>query len=206
MMRIPKVFSISSSVLAVIFLALSLPGSCYCQNKVMGEVDFIGATKLERHSGVWIDGQYVGYVSELKGSRKVLLLPGDHQISVRHLGYKDFTEKITVEPGQTQTIDVNLMKDPRAHLPAVTSEIKLDVVPNTAAVFVDGGFIGPVQDFGGLGRALLVSPGKHRIRIAQPGYRPFETDVNLLPNQKFTLKTQLLPGSIKQAGPLIKKP
>jgi hypothetical protein len=57
-----------------------------------------------------------------------------------------------------------------------------------------------------MGRALLVSPGKHRIRIAQPGYRPFETDVTLLPNQKFTLKTELVRGSIKQAGSLIKKP
>jgi PEGA domain len=205
MISSPKGFRMSSSLLAVICLILSLPGLCYCQNKVMGEVDFVGATKLEQHSGVWIDGEYVGYVSELKGSRKVLLLPGDHQIAVRHLGFKDFTEKITVEPGQTQTIDVTLVKDPRAHFPAVTAEIKLDVTPDRAAVFVDGGFIGPVQDFGGMGRALLVSPGKHRIRIAQPGYRPFETDVTLLPNQKFTLKTELVRGSIKQAGPLIKK-
>lgn len=62
----------------------------------MGEVDLVGATKLEQHSGVWIDGEYVGYI---KGSRKVLLLPGDHQIAVRHLGYKDVVQKITVEPG-----------------------------------------------------------------------------------------------------------
>lgn len=200
-----KGFHRSSLLLVVIWLVLSLSGLCYGQNKVMGEVDFIGATKLEQHSGVWIDGQYVGYVSELKGDRKVLLLPGDHQIAVRHLGYKDFTQKIVVEPGQTQTINVRLMKDPRSQVPAVTAEIKLDVTPNRAAVFVDDGFMGPVQDFGGMGRALLVSPGKHRIKIAMPGYRTFETDVNLLPNQKFTLKTELVKGSIKQAGPLIKK-
>jgi hypothetical protein len=206
MIFIPRRFCILSSLVAVVCLVLSLPRPSDCQNKVMGEVDFVGATNLEQHSGVWIDGEYVGYISELKGSRKVLLLPGDHQIAVRHLGYKDFTEKITVEPGQTQTVDVTLMKDPRAHLPAVTAEIKLDVAPNRAAVFVDGGFIGPVQDFGGIGKALLVSPGQHRIRIAQPGYRPFETDVTLLPNQKFTLKTELVRGSIKQAGSLIKKP
>jgi PEGA domain len=205
-MTAPIRFRVSSSLLAVLCLFLSLPDPCYCQNKVMGEVDFVGATKLEQHSGVWIDGEYVGYISELKGSRKVLLLPGDHHIAVRHLGYKDFSQNIVVEPGQSQAISVTLVKDPRAHLPAVTAEIKLDVTPDRAAVFVDGGFIGPVQDFGGLGKALLVSPGQHRIRIAQPGYRPFETDVSLLPNQKFTLKTELVRGSIKQAGPLIKKP
>ncbi len=205
MIRAPKGFGISSSLLVVICLVLSLPGPGYCQNKVMGEVEFNGATQLDRHSGVWIDGEYVGYISELKGARKVLLLPGDHHIAVRHLGYKNFTEEIVVEPGQKQTINVALAKNPRDQLPAVTAEIKLDVTPKRAAVFVDGGFIGPVEDFGGMGRALLVSPGKHRIRIAQPGYRPSETDVNLLPNQKFTLKTELVKGSINQAGPLIKK-
>lgn len=205
-MPITRGFNISRSLRVAICLTLAVPGLCYCQNKVMGEVDFIGATKVERHSGVWIDGQYVGYISELKGDRKVLLLPGDHQIAVRHLGYKDFTQKIAVEPGQQQTIDVTLAKDLRAHLPAVTAEIKLEVTPSRAAVFVDNGFVGPVEDFGGIGGALLVSPGRHQIKIAMPGYRTSETDVNLLPNQKFTLKTELVKGSINQAGPLIKKP
>jgi hypothetical protein len=198
-------FRMRNSILALIWLVLFLPGPGYSQNKVMGEVDFVGATKVERHSGVWVDGQYVGYISELKGDRKVLLLPGDHRIAVRQVGYRDFRQNITVEPGQKQTIDVTLVKDPRAHLPSVTAEIKLDVTPNRAAVFIDDGFIGPVQDFGG-GNALLVSPGKHRIKIAMPGYRTSETDVNLLPSQKFVLKTELVRGSIKQAGPLIKKP
>lgn len=202
-MRTRKSIYVSSSLVAVICLVLSLPGTSFCQNKVMGEVDFIGTTNIAKHSGVWIDSQYVGYVSELKGNRKVLLLPGNHTVAVRHLGYEPFTQNITVEPGQTQTVDVTLAKNPNAHLPSVTAEIKLDVTPNRAAVFVDGGFIGPVQDFGGR-NALLVSPGKHRIRIAEPGYRPFETEVSLLPNQKFTLKTELVAGSINQAGPLIK--
>lgn len=203
-MRTRKSIYVLSSLVAVICLVLLLPGTSFCQNKVMGEVDFIGTTNIAKHSGVWIDRQYVGYVSELKGNRKVLLLPGNHTVTVRHLGYEPFTQDITVEPGQTQTVDVTLAKNPNAHLPSVTAEIKLDVAPNRAAVFVDGGFIGPVQDFGGR-NALLVSPGKHRIRIAEPGYRPFETEVSLLPNQKFTLKTELVAGTINQAGPLIKR-
>ncbi len=52
---------------------------------------------------------------------------------------------------------------------------------------------------------MLVSPGKHRIKIALPGYRTFETEINLLPKQDFTLKTELVKGSITQADPLIKK-
>ncbi|MGH9325358.1 MAG: PEGA domain-containing protein [Terriglobia bacterium] len=193
------------SLLVIVSVMLSLPGLSYSQNKTMGEVDFIGVTKLDQHSGVWIDGEYVGYISELKGARKVLLLPGNHKVTVRQLGYKDFTQRITVEPGQTQTITVSLERDPRYRIPSITAELKLDVTPDRAAVFVDGGFIGPASDFGGARRALLLKPGKHQIKIAMPGYQTSDTVVNLLPHQKFTLRTQLEKGSINQAGPLIKK-
>ena len=204
-MSVAKRFRISTCVLVVICSLLSLAGPSYTQNKVMGEVEFVAATEVEKHSGVWVDGQYVGYLSELKGDGRVLLLPGEHEVAVRQSGYKDFTQEVLVEPGQKQTINVTLVKDPRAQLPAVTAEVKLTVTPSRAAVFLDDSFVGPVHDFGGLGRALLVSPGKHRIKIALPGYQTFETEINLLPNQKFTVKTDLVKGSIKQAGPLIKE-
>ena len=53
---------------------------------------------------------------------------------------------------------------------------------------------------------MQVSPGKHRIKIALPGYQVFETEDTLLPNQKSTVKTDLVKASITQAGPLIKQP
>ena len=55
----------------------------YAGNAVLGEIQLEGATKVEKTSGVWVDGQYVGYLKELKGSKKVLLLPGEHEIAVR---------------------------------------------------------------------------------------------------------------------------
>jgi len=39
-------------------------------SKVLGEVAFQGDTSVDRDSGVWIDGEYVGYVKELKGHKK----------------------------------------------------------------------------------------------------------------------------------------
>src|SRR5712691_8432880 len=63
---------------------------------------------------------------------------------------------------------------------------------------------GPSESLVGLD-AGCVSPGKHRVKIALPGYQAFETEVNLLPRQKITIKTNLVPGSITQAGPSIKK-
>ena len=177
----------------------------YAQNQVMGEVHFIGPTKVEKSSGVWVDDQYVGYVKELQGNKKVLLLPGQHQIAVRQAGYRDFTQTIVVEPGQKLDVNIRMEKDPGAEYSKVTGEIKLQVTPDRAAVFLDGAFAGHVHDFGGVKRAMLVAPGKHHIKVALPGYQAFDTDVDLLPNQKITIKTDLPPGSITQAGPSIKK-
>jgi PEGA domain len=175
-------------------------------SKVMGEIKFEGATKVDRESGVWVDGNYVGYMKELKGDKKLLLLPGEHQIAVRQSGYDDFEQKIVVEPGQVQVVDVRMHLSPRATSPDITATLKLDVQPNRAAVFLDGKFVGHAGEFGGALHSMLISPGKHRIKVELPGYRTFETEVNLLANQKSEVKTELVKGSIEQAGPEIKQP
>jgi hypothetical protein len=188
-------------------LVLFLSASARAQNGVLGEVQLVGVTKVEKTSGVWVDGQYVGYLQELKGDKKVLLLPGEHEIAVRQSGYKDFTEEVVVEPRQKVVLHVAMQRDFRVQFPDVTAaEVKLRVTPDRAAVFLDDGFVGHALEFGGVGGKMLVGPGKHRIKIALPGYQPFETEVNLLPNQRFTLKTDLVKGSITQADPLIKEP
>ncbi|MFY9689789.1 MAG: PEGA domain-containing protein [Candidatus Acidiferrales bacterium] len=190
------------SVLAV-SAALVLPGLARAQNQVMGRLQFVAHTDADKKSGVWIDGQYVGYVDELKGDKEIYLLPGEHEVSVRQAGYTDLTQKLTVEPGKEISVDVSMQKDPRAEYAKVTSEIKLKVTPDRAAVFVDGSYAGTAHEFGGMGRAMLVAPGKHHIKIDLPGYRTFDTDVSLLPKQKVTIKTKLEPGSITQADPAL---
>jgi hypothetical protein len=196
---------LSVSVLLAILSFSFLSVISGAQNLVQGELQFVGSTKAEKTAGVWIDGQYVGYVSELKDQKKVMLLPGQHEISVRQTGYLDMTQSYVVEPGKALIITVKLDKDPKAQFSTVTSEVKLKVTPERAAVFVDGNFAGYVQQFSGMGRGMLVSPGAHHIKIALAGYQEFDTDVNLLPKQKVTIKTDLAPGSITQAPPAIKQ-
>jgi hypothetical protein len=201
----PIRFVTTALVLAVLF---STPFRVLAQqNRVLGQLQFAGATKVERDSGVWIDGQYVGYLKELKRDKKIMLLPGEHEIAIRQAGYKDFTKKVIVEPGQLQVITASMEKDPRAVYPAANAaELKLNVAPERAAVFVDDGYIGHVSDFGGAFHSMLVSPGGHRIKVELPGYRTFETEINLLPGQRSEVKTELVKGSIEQASELIKQP
>src|SRR5215469_8631133 len=180
-------------------LLLSFAGKVYAQsNEVLGEVELTGATNVEKTSGVWVDGQYLGYLKELKGSKKILLLPGQHEIAVRQDGYHEFTQTITVRPGEKQTIAVKTVRDPSFRMPSVVSEIKLAVTPDRAAVFVDGQFVGHVGEFGGVGKSLLTAPGRRKITVSLPGYQSFSTEVDLAPNQKFKIKTDLIKESTVQ--------
>src|SRR5258708_4665748 len=181
------------------FLVL-FPSAMPAQNQVLGEVKLVGKTKVDKTSGVWIDGQYVGYVKEMKEDNKLRLVPGEHEISVRQSGYSDFTQKVTIEPRKRVIVEVVMLKAPGTALPRVTSQIKLYVSPDRAAVFVDDAFVGNVSEFSGVGHGMLVSAGKHHVKIALPGYQAFETEVSLLAKQKITIKTDLLPTTVSQAG------
>jgi hypothetical protein len=194
------------SVFVWMLVLLGSTKTVSAQNQVMGELEFEGKTKLERGSGVWIDGNYVGYLKELKGSKKIMLLPGEHQVVVRQSGYADYVEKVVVEPGQKRLVSVSLHLAPRATIPEITATLKLKIKPARSAVFLDEKFVGHAGDFGGAFKSMKISPGKHRIRVELPGYRTFETEVNLLADQESEIKTELVKGSIQQNTPLIKKP
>jgi uncharacterized membrane protein len=192
MKRLPGVRAL---FLFSVLLTSLIPGYAVgAGNDVLGEVELVGASKVEKTSGVWVDRQYVGYLNELKGSKKILLLPGEHEIVVRQGGYLDFVRKVSVRAGEKQVVAVKMDKDLRVQMPQVTAEIKLDINPNRAAVFVDGVFVGHVAEFSGLGRALLVTPGKRKVTISLPGYQTFETDIDLVANQKSTIKTEMVKG------------
>jgi hypothetical protein len=195
--------SIKRFCMTVFFLGSSFlifPSAMPAQNQVLGEVKLVGKTKADKTSGVWIDGQYVGYVNELRDANKLLLLPGEHEISVRQSGYSDFTQKVMIEPQKRVILHVVMLRAPGAALPRVTSQIKLYVSPDRAAVFVDDAFVGNVSEFSGIGHGMLVSAGKHRVKIALPGYQAFETEVSLLARQKITIKTDLQTVSVSQAA------
>jgi 23S rRNA A2030 N6-methylase RlmJ len=167
-------------------------------------VEFSPASKVEKDSGVWVDGQYIGFVKELQGHRKVLLLPGKHEVLVRSAGYRDFTRTVVLEPGEKVKLAVQLERDDRAQYSDENGTVKLKVTPERAAVFVDDVFVGHASEFGGIGRGLLIAPGNHQIKLALLGYRDYVSVFELKPKQKLTVEAKLVKGSILQADPAIK--
>lgn len=188
------------SILGLAVLALSWGIVTRAQNDVMGAVKFRTTNKSENSAGVWIDGKYVGYVSELHGYDKVTLLPGMHDIVVRQAGFLDYDQKINVQPATRITIRFTLKRDPRAEYAKNPAELKLNVTPAEAGVFLDGTFAGYGQEFQGVGRGMLVSPGTHQIKFVLPGFEDYETQVNAVAKKKSTVKVALVPSSRVQPG------
>ena len=177
--------------MAVLF-SLVLTNAFGQQNPKMGEVRFTADNQDERDSGIWIDGKYAGYVKELKGDRKVLLPPGEHEILIRQAGYKDFRKKIVVEADQVQMIAVVLEENPKLTFPGSNAaELRLDIQPKRAAVFMDDSYMGHGGDFGGRFHSMLVSPGKHRLKVTLDGYKPYETDIDAVASSKSQMKIVL---------------
>ena len=191
------------ALLVSYFIVNPMVAPLLAQTAILGELEFRGASKVERSSGVWIDGQYVGYLGELRGSKRILLLPGDHDLVVRQAGYQDFAEKLTVEPKILLAVPVKMMKATNETYPTVTAQLKVDIQPDRAAVFVDDRFLGHAGELGGAFHSMLLSPGTHRIKVELPGYQSFETDVTLVAGQKSEVRTSLAKGSIHQADALI---
>ncbi|HTM36593.1 MAG TPA: PEGA domain-containing protein [Terriglobales bacterium] len=175
----------------------------HAENRMLAEVRFIAHNRAEKTAGVWVDGQYLGYTKELSGDKKLLLLPGRHEIVVRQPWYRDYVEQTVLEPGQVRAINLSLVKDMRTPSKDATGELKISATPTRAAVFVDEQFAGHVDEFDGVGQAMLLTPGQHRVRLALPGYLPFETTVDLRPHQKLKIETALVKGSITEAGSLV---
>ena len=189
--------------LTVILAVVVAVGLAQAEDKVQSELKFVAHTKADKTAGVWMDGQYVGFVKELNGDKKITLLPGKHEVVVRQAWYKDYVEQIVLEPGQTTVVNVALLKEAKPNTREATGELKISATPTRAAVFVDNQFAGNVSEFDGAGKAMLLTPGRHNIRVALPGYLPFETVVDLRAHQKLKIQTELVKGSITEAGSLV---
>jgi hypothetical protein len=190
-----------SSLLAIMVIA----GMVGAEDRVQAELRFVAHNNDEKTAGVWVDGQYVGFVKELAGEKKLILLPGKHEIIVRQAWFDEWVVQVILEPGQVREINVHLVKSARIPSREATGELKISATPSRAAVFVDNQYAGHVDEFDGVGKAMLLTPGQHRVRIALPGYLPFDTVVDLRPGQKLKLETQLVKGSITEAGTLVNR-
>src|SRR6476660_4083584 len=108
-----------------ILAIMALLSLVHAEDRVQAELKFVARTKADKTAGVWVDGQYVGFVKELTGDKKIVLLPGKHDVLVRQAWYKDQVEQVILEPGQTKLVNVSLVKDEHPTAGQATGELKI---------------------------------------------------------------------------------
>ena len=74
-----------------------------------------------------------------------------------------------------------------------TGELRLQVRPRDAQVYIDGYYAGIVDDFDGVFQSLRLEDGDYQVEIVLPGYEPLAFDVRIYPGQKTTYRGDLLP-------------
>ena len=62
---------------------------------------------------------------------------------------------------------------------ATDATLRLKIKPSQAEVFVDGFFVGVVNDFDGMFQKLHIESGAHRIEVRAPGYETLDIDIRL---------------------------
>jgi hypothetical protein len=72
-------------------------------------------------------------------------------------------------------------------------DLRLQVRPRNAAVYVDGYYAGTVDDFDGVFQRLTLEVGPHEIELEAPGLAPQAFDVYIDPAQTVNLRTDLYP-------------
>jgi PEGA domain-containing protein len=173
-------------------------------NQLQGEVEIKAASRLEANAGLWLDGQYVGFVKDLTGKGRLVLVPGKHSLVFKLIGYEDVESTIVVEPGTRKEYRVAMAQAADVTYPDKenTAQLRISVKPQDAAIFVNDAYVGHIDRFDGRG-GMRLSPGTYRFTIALPGYQSFNTELTLRAGQTYEIKTELPKGQLdEQAGEL----
>jgi hypothetical protein len=75
--------------------------------------------------------------------------------------------------------------------PIPKGALRFETTPGSAQVYVDGYYVGLVDDFGLAGRALELEAGPHRIEVRESGYATLVFEVNIVANQTIRYRGDL---------------
>jgi len=99
--------SVDSLLWVLLLVSVFLPALMHAANDVMGEIQFEGKYHVEKTSGVWVDGAYVGYLKERVFSA-----------SLRNSGTAYASRSISSMPRVLREKEIQVMPDAIADLMA----------------------------------------------------------------------------------------
>jgi hypothetical protein len=85
-----------------------------------------------------------------------------------------------------------------------SAKVKLEVKPKDAQVYLDGYYVGTVDDFDGTFQGLRMAPGDHELVVYKPEFRTVKQKVRVRPRKDSKIRFEmqpLAPGEVAEAPP-----
>jgi hypothetical protein len=114
-------------------------------------------------AGVFVNGKYLGPAANFGRARTYALPAGEHEVKLAEPRYEEMTVKVTIAAGQTATINQTLKPLPKPQPPF--GRIRTQNADKFAAVYINGKFMGHVDEFSNGSQGLLLPPGEYDLKI-----------------------------------------
>ena len=76
-----------------------------------------------------------------------------------------------------------------------TGAVRLDIPQKEAAVYIDGFYVGAVEDFNDATEQLTLAPGPHHLELRATGFQTLIFNVNIQAGRTITYRTPMQPVS-----------
>jgi hypothetical protein len=133
-------------------------------------------------AGVFVDDKYMGPASNFGVTRSYQVAAGDHTITLREPRYETATAHVTVVAKKAVTVKVDLKSLPEPKGPF--GKLRTPGGDKYSAVYVNGEYMGHVDEFDNFAQGLLLQPGEYVVKIvAVSGAPVLEQKVELKANE-----------------------
>ncbi len=139
---------------------------------------FIQISSEPQGASVYLDGENQGVPTPCVLEN---IVEGTHQLTLRLIDYRDWTQSVTVVKGETTSVTAIMEHE--------TGSLIVNSNPEGAAIYIDGDSTGYVTD-------TIIEDlwtGKHAVRLEMEGKFPCEDTVEILVDQTTTFDTTLIP-------------
>jgi hypothetical protein len=120
-------------------------------------------------AGVFLDGVYMGPAARFAHTLKYKLPPGKYKVTMSDPRCEDATADVTIEAGKTAEVPATTLK-PKGEPKGPFGMIKVISPSNrVAGVFLNGEYVGHVDEFNNCVQGLKVPPGTYTILIEAAG-------------------------------------
>ena len=139
-------------------------------------------------AGVFLDGKYLGPAANFGRARTYGVPAGEHELKLVEPRYEEVTTKITVKAG-AKTVHTETMK--ALPVPQPPFGTLRTIHPDRfAAVYINGKFMGHVDEFSNFAQGMLLNPGTYALKIVPTadGAAAIEKQITIEANKKLIVQ------------------